>query len=103
MTPIPIFYREFQALQLIVLAAFVAGANGVSAERGERYGHFYVENFRQVTALPKCKSISIKIGLCKLGCMNYKTAYSLKQFLPPVPKMATLKTATTRLFTSLCF
>ena len=64
---------------------------------------FYVENFRRVTALSKCKSISIKIGLCILGCMNYKTAYSLKQFLPPMPKMATLKTATTRLFTSLCF
>ena len=63
----------------------------------------YVENFRRVTALPKCKSISIKIGLCILGCMNYKTAYSLKQFLPPMPKIATLKTATTRLFTSLCF
>ena len=58
---------------------------------GERYGHFYVENFRRVTALPKCKSISIKIGLFILGCMNYKTAYSLKQFLPPMPKMATLK------------
>ena len=63
----------------------------------------YVENFRRVTALPKCKSISIKIGLCIPGCMNYQTAYSLKQFLPPMPKMATLKTATTRLFTSLCF
>ena len=70
---------------------------------GEWYGHLYLENFRRVTALPKCKSISIKIGLCILGCMNYKTAYSLKQFLPPMPKMATLKTATTRLFTSLCF
>ena len=27
---------------------------------GERYGHFYVENFRQLTALPKYTSISIK-------------------------------------------
>ena len=59
-------------------AAFgVAGANGVSAGSslgwdtvGERYGHFYVENFRQLTALPKFTSISIKIGLRILGCMN---------------------------------
>ena len=63
---------------------------------------FYVENFRRVTALPKYTSISIKIGLYILGCTNYKTADSLKQFLPPMPKMATLKTATTRLFTWLC-
>ena len=69
---------------------------------GEKYGHFYVENLRRVTALPKCKSISIKISLCIIGCLNYRTAYSLKQFLPPMPKMATLKTATTRLFTSVC-
>ena len=53
---------------------------------GERYGYFYVENFCRVTALPKCKSILIRIGLCILGCMNYKTAYSLKQFLPPMPR-----------------
>ena len=58
---------------------------------GERYGQFYVENFRRVTGLPKCKSISIKIGICILGCMIYKTAYSLKQFLPPMLTMATLK------------
>ena len=70
---------------------------------GERYGHLYVENFRQLTALPKYTSISIKICLRILGCMNWKTAYSLKQFLPPIPKKATFKTATTRLFTSLCF
>ena len=70
---------------------------------GERYGHFYVENFRRMTALPKWRSISIKIYLCILGYKNYKAAYSLKQFVPPMPKRATLKTATTGLFTSLCF
>ena len=70
---------------------------------GERYGHFYMENFRRMTAPPKWRSISIKIDLCILGYMNYNTAYSLKQFIPPMPKRVTLKTVTTRLFTSLCF
>ena len=55
------------------------------------------ETFRQLTALPKCTSISTKSCLRILGCIIYKTIYSLRQSLPPIPQTATLNTGTTHL------
>ena len=60
-------------------------------------------DFSAVEGTAKCTSISVKIALCIFWYISYKTAYSLRQSLPPIPKMATLNTETTRLFTSLRF
>ena len=52
---------------------------------GVKHGHFHLQIFQQLTAVPKCTSILVKICLCILNCIT-----------------STLNT-TTQMFTSLCF
>ena len=77
--------------------------NGVSAGSSLARPKFPWIFFRQLMALPKCTSTSIKIVLCIIRYVLYETAHSLRQSLPPMPKTVTLNTANTRLFTSMCF
>ena len=46
-------------------------------------------DFSAVEGTAKCTSISVKLALCIFWYISYKTAYSLRQSLPPIPKMAT--------------
>ena len=59
-------------------------------------------DFQQLMALPECTAISIKIGHCYLGYIMNKTAYSLRESLPPILKTVAVNTAIICLFIKLC-